>query len=99
MFHRNLKTATTCFTFALLAGLGSANAMPLTTLDGATALTVKVAQYGTAANRAYGDPVQRRAYGYDARGRSYGAQDDEIHALQYVYPQTYGWPRGTENQF
>jgi hypothetical protein len=99
MFHRNLKTATTCFTFALLAGLSSVNAMPLTTLNGSTALTVKVAQYGTATNRAYGDPVQRRAYGYDARGRSYGAQDDEMQALQYVYPQTYGWPRGTENQF
>jgi hypothetical protein len=42
---------------------------------------------------------QGRQQGYDAVGRPYGHQDDEINALQYMFPQTYGWPRGTENQF
>ena len=46
-------------------------------------------------DRAYQD----RQQGYDAVGRPYGHQNDEIQALQYMFPQTYGWPRGTENQF
>ena len=97
MSHRTLMTA--CFTFALLAGLGAAHAMPLPPLHGSTA-AVKVAEYGVRANRAYGYRDQApRSYGYDARNHSYGQQDDEINALQYVYPQTYGWPRGTDNQF
>jgi hypothetical protein len=58
----------------------------------------QAAHYGPsyrADDRAYQD----RQQGYDAAGRPYGHQDDEIHALQYMFPQTYGWPRGTDNQF
>jgi hypothetical protein len=91
-----LKLAALGFAFALAAGLGAAQAAP----HGGNGLIVKAAQYDDDADygRNYGYQYQRR-YDYDNNGRPYGHHDDEINALQYMFPQTYGWPRGTENQF
>jgi hypothetical protein len=99
MFHRTFKTAAACLTVVLLAGFGPANAMSPAAPSGAPSVILDVAQYGNY-NRTYGYQGRSpQAYGYDARGEYYGRGNDEIDALQYVYPQTYGWPRGTENQF
>ncbi len=100
MSHRTIKTAALCFTTALLAG--SAHAKPLSAprLDvQAEQSRVDIAYRGYASRSVTNQGQAPWAYGHDANGRPYAHQDDEIQALQYMFPQTYGWPRGTRNQF
>jgi hypothetical protein len=108
MPHLPISTAAALFTFALLAGVGSANATSTIPLNGATSLTVPVVREGGGDDRV--DAGYRQNFGYN-----YGQYDglepgpvsngyepnggggDEVRGLQEEFPQTR--PRGTDNQF
>jgi hypothetical protein len=100
MSRRTIKTAALCFTTALLAG--AAHATPLSAprpFVQAEQSRVEIAYRGYPSRSFTNQGQASRAYGYDANSRPYAHQDDEMQALQYMFPQTYGWPRGTRNQF
>jgi hypothetical protein len=100
MSHRTIKTAALCFTTALLAGSAQATTLSAPRLDvQAEQSRVDVAYRGYASRSVTNQGKITWTKGYDANGRPYAHQDDEIQALQYMFPQTYGWPRGTRDQF